>query len=166
MASVRQQDMHLPRLNAARIARDLVRAMIRARASSIFMCADSPISVSRDGEVVRLSSRDVSNSDLALFVYALLDSKALADLQRSGIAQTTLDVPRLGIYRVEVWFREDIYYLRIEGGGDGAESMAMRSGMPPTLPEEGAAAALEFEDPRITDLLGLLPNDRLQPTRG
>ena len=109
---------------------------------------------------------DVSNSDLELFIYSFLDSKALADLERSGIARTTLDVPGLGAYRVEVWFREEIYYLRIEDGGDGAESMAIRNGIPPTMPDQGAAAALEFEDPRITDLLGLLPNHRLQPTRG
>lgn len=157
--------MHPARLNAAKISRDLVRAMLRAQASSIFMCADSPISASRDGEAVRLSSRDVSNSDLELFIYSFLDSKTLADLERSGIARTTLDVPGLGVYRVEVWFREEIYYLRIEDGGDGAESMVVGRGIPPTLPDQGAAA-LEFEDPRITDLLGLLPNNRLQPTRG
>jgi hypothetical protein len=157
--------MQPPRLNAAKIARDLVRAMIRARASSIFMCADSPISVSRNGEEVRLSVRDVSNSDLKLFIYSFLDSKALVDLERSGIARTTLDVPGLGVYRVEVWFREDIYYLRIEDGGDEAESMVLGKGVPPKLPDQGAAAALEFEDPRITDLLDLLPNDQLRPTR-
>jgi uncharacterized protein (DUF1684 family) len=158
--------MQPPGLNAAKIARDLVRAMIRARASSIFMCADSPISVSRNGEEFRLSTRDVSNSDLRLFIYSFLDSKALADLESLGIARTTLDVPGLGVYRVEASFREDIYYLRIEDDGDGAASMAIGNGIPPTLPEQGAAAALEFEDPRITELLGLLPNIRLQPTQG
>jgi hypothetical protein len=156
--------MQPPRLNAAKIARDLVRAMIRARASSIFLCAYSPISVSRNGEVVRLSVREVSNSDLKLFIYSFLDSKSLADLERLGIARTTLDVPGLGVYRVEAWFREDIYSLRIDDGEDGAQSMAIANGVPPTSPDQGAAAALEFEDPRITDLLGLLPNNALQAT--
>jgi hypothetical protein len=93
-----------------------------------------------------------------------LDSKSLADLERLGIARTTLDVPGLGVYRVEAWFREDIYSLRIDNGEDGAESMAIANGVPPTSPDQGAAAALEFEDPRITDLLGLLPNNAPQAT--
>jgi hypothetical protein len=158
--------MQPTQLNAAKIARDLVRAKIRSQASSIFMCADSPISVSRNDEVLRISVRDVSNADLKLFIYSFLDSKALADLERAGIARTTLDVPELGVYRVEAWFREDIYYLRIEDGGDESPSMAVGNRNPPTSPDQGAAAELEFEDPRIVELLGLLPNNRLQPTRG